>query len=137
MNKKAWRFRLQDLGIAVETCGDIRMAQARLDDQHFDAIVLDCQNEGAAMDLIVHTRSQPTNQATVVIAIVGNRESCRRSFWRRILCEQRNNRRENENGADHDGPPAGNRRGTFIVHARLVVLGPAPRRYDSARFHTA
>ena len=29
---------LQDMDIAVESCGDLRMAQARLDDQHFDAL---------------------------------------------------------------------------------------------------
>lgn len=71
---------LQDLGIAVETCGNLPMAQARLDDQHFDAVLLDCHQEAAAMELIVHTRSEAINKTTVVIAIVGSSNNVREIF---------------------------------------------------------
>ena len=32
---------LQGLGISVESCGDLRMARARIEDRHFDALLVD------------------------------------------------------------------------------------------------
>jgi CheY-like chemotaxis protein len=64
---------LQDLDIAVEACGDLRMARARLEDRHFDALLVDCQNETAGVELIAHARNTPTNKTTVAIAIVSER----------------------------------------------------------------
>jgi CheY-like chemotaxis protein len=61
---------LQDIGIAVEACGDLRMARARLKDRHFDALLVDCQNEPAAIELIAHARNTPTNKTIVAIALV-------------------------------------------------------------------
>jgi CheY-like chemotaxis protein len=60
---------LQDLGIAVEPCGDLRMARARLEDRHFDALLVDCQDQAAAVELIAIARNAPDNK-TVAIAIV-------------------------------------------------------------------
>jgi CheY-like chemotaxis protein len=71
---------LQDLGITVESCGDLRMAQARLEDRHFDAILVDCQDEPAAVELIAQTRKTPINQTTVAIAIVSARNEVRGIF---------------------------------------------------------
>lgn len=71
---------LQDMGIAVEPCGDLRMAQARLDDQHFDALLVDCQDEKAAVELIAHARNKSLNKAIVAIAIVDGRNEVRDIF---------------------------------------------------------
>jgi CheY-like chemotaxis protein len=60
---------LQDMGIAVEACGDLRMAGARLKDRHFDALLVDGQND-PAIELIAHARDTPTNKTIIAIAIV-------------------------------------------------------------------
>lgn len=59
-----------DLGIQVETCGDPHTARSRIDEQHFDAIVVDCENETASAELIEHVRHLPLNQHAVIIALV-------------------------------------------------------------------
>jgi CheY-like chemotaxis protein len=71
---------LQDLGIAVESCGDLRMAQARIADRHFDALLVDCQDEPAAVELITQARKNPANQNVVAIAIVSGRNKVRGIF---------------------------------------------------------
>jgi CheY-like chemotaxis protein len=71
---------LQDLGIAVEPCGDLRMARARIEDQHFDALLVDCQDEPAAVELIAHARNTASNKTTVAIALVSARTEVRDIF---------------------------------------------------------
>jgi CheY-like chemotaxis protein len=71
---------LQDLGIAVESCGDLRMARARLEDRHFDALLVDCQDETAAVELIALARNTPNNHTTVAIAIVSGQNERREIF---------------------------------------------------------
>jgi len=61
---------LQDLAITVESCGDLGMARARLDDRHFDALLVDCQDQPAALELLAQARNTLHNKTTVVIAIV-------------------------------------------------------------------
>jgi CheY-like chemotaxis protein len=68
---------LQDLGITVESCGDLRMARARLEDRPFDALLVDCQDGPAAVELIAQARNTPNNKTTVAIAIVSEqKEEC-------------------------------------------------------------
>jgi CheY-like chemotaxis protein len=71
---------LQDLGIAVESCGDLRMARARIADRHFDALLVDCQDEPAAVELIAQARKNPVNQNVVAIAMVSGRNEVRGIF---------------------------------------------------------
>jgi CheY-like chemotaxis protein len=71
---------LQGLGIAVESCGDIRMARARIADRHFDALLVDCQDEPAAVELIAQARKTPANQNIVAIAMVSGRNEVRGIF---------------------------------------------------------
>jgi len=71
---------LQGLGIAVESCGDIRMARARIADLHFDALLVDCQEETAAVELIAQARKTPANQNIVAIAMVSGRNEVRGIF---------------------------------------------------------
>jgi CheY-like chemotaxis protein len=71
---------LQELGIGVESCGDLRMARARLEDRHFDALLVDCENKAAALELIAQTRNASNSQATVAIAIVSGGRDVRDIF---------------------------------------------------------
>jgi CheY-like chemotaxis protein len=71
---------LQGLGIAVESCGDLRMARARIEDRHFDALLVDCQDEPAAVELIAQARKTPANQNIVAIAMVSGRNEVRGIF---------------------------------------------------------
>jgi CheY-like chemotaxis protein len=71
---------LQDLSIGVEPCGDLRMAQARIEDRHFDALLVDCQDEPAALGLIACARNAPTNHTTVIIAMVSGLNHVREIF---------------------------------------------------------
>jgi CheY-like chemotaxis protein len=71
---------LQDLGITVEPCGDLRMARARIADRHFDTILVDCQDEPAAVELLAHARHTATNKTAVAIAIVSGRNEVRDIF---------------------------------------------------------
>ena len=73
---------LGDLGIAVEACGDLRMARARFKDRHFDALVVDCQDETAAVELIALARKTPKNKTAVAIAIVNARTDVPEIFAR-------------------------------------------------------
>jgi len=60
---------LHELGIRVETCGDLKLAAVRLEEQPFDGLLIDCHDEAAAVELINHTRRTVANQGTVIIAI--------------------------------------------------------------------
>jgi CheY-like chemotaxis protein len=71
---------LQDMSIEVESCGDLRMARARLEDRHFDALLLDFQDELAAIELISSIRNMATNQTSVVIAMVSGLNHVREIF---------------------------------------------------------
>ena len=71
---------LEDMGIAVEPCGDLGMARARIDDQHFDALLIDCQNEPAAVELIAHARNTTANKVAVAIALVSGQNDVRDIF---------------------------------------------------------
>ena len=71
---------LQDLGIEVESCGAFPMARARIDDRHFEAILVDCVNEPAATELIAHARRTSKNHASVVIALLDGQNGARDIF---------------------------------------------------------
>jgi CheY-like chemotaxis protein len=62
---------LEDLGIKVESCGDLSVAAARIEERHFDALLLDCEGRPAAAELIAQARKSETNKSSVAIAIVG------------------------------------------------------------------
>ncbi len=68
---------LQGLGIGVEHCGDSAAAADRLVGQPFDALLVDCEDQHAARELIAAARKTPANEATVVIAMVDGRNQVR------------------------------------------------------------
>src|SRR5579863_7607522 len=73
---------LQDLGIEAESCGDLRMARARIEDRHFDALVLDCQDELAAIELMTAAKNAPSTPTSVIIAMVSGLNHVREIFAR-------------------------------------------------------
>src|ERR1700688_625924 len=71
---------LQELNIEAEHCGAISSAATRLADQHFDAVVVDCEDQLPAIELIAGVRKLPINRNTLVIALVDGREQVRDIF---------------------------------------------------------
>ncbi|MBS1853508.1 MAG: PilZ domain-containing protein [Acidobacteria bacterium] len=71
---------LQDLGIQVEPCPDAGSAASRLQGAHFDAVVLDCADEAAALDVIGKVRSDPSHRAALLVALVESENNVRQIF---------------------------------------------------------
>src|SRR6266436_552495 len=71
---------LRELNIEAEHCGDLAQATARLATQHFDAVVVDCQDQMPAIELIAGVRKLPINRSTLIIALVDGREQVRDIF---------------------------------------------------------
>jgi CheY-like chemotaxis protein len=71
---------LQDLNIEAEHCADSTAASARLVAKHFDAVVVDCQDQLRAIDLIASVRKTPINRSTLIIGLVDGREQVRDIF---------------------------------------------------------
>jgi CheY-like chemotaxis protein len=63
----------QDLSITVEACGDPHAAQNQIDGHHYDALVVDCQDEPSALALIGHARHLSSYQSSIIIALVNAR----------------------------------------------------------------
>src|SRR6266516_1650580 len=53
---------LREMGIRAEHCGDPHQATARLTTERFDAIVVDCDNETSARELVTTAKSSATNK---------------------------------------------------------------------------
>jgi len=60
---------LREMGIRAEHCGDPQQAISRLKTDRFDALLLDCDNEPAARQLVKAAKSSTTNKNSLVIAI--------------------------------------------------------------------
>jgi CheY-like chemotaxis protein len=71
---------LLELGIHVEHCGDPSAAAARLAAQRFDAILLDCKDQQAAIGLIIAVRRMPVNRSSLILAMVDGRTQVRDMF---------------------------------------------------------
>jgi CheY-like chemotaxis protein len=71
---------LHEMGIRVESCGDSQAARARLDEQQFDTLLVDCQDEPAAVDLIAYARKTLANKTTVTIALANAGSQVRHVF---------------------------------------------------------
>jgi CheY-like chemotaxis protein len=71
---------LADLGIQVEQSNDSPAALARLQEQAFDALLVDCKDEPAAVELMVRAKKIPANQTTLVVALVDSQNDVREVF---------------------------------------------------------
>ena len=65
------RRMLEDLGIKVESCGDLSAAAERIEERHYDALLVDCEGRPTAAELIAKARNSEANKSSVAIAIVG------------------------------------------------------------------
>jgi CheY-like chemotaxis protein/Tfp pilus assembly protein PilZ len=70
----------QDLGIQVETCGEPVAAQAQIEQQPFDVLVVDCCDEPSAAALIAHARRASLRPSCIVIALVSKRNDVQKLF---------------------------------------------------------
>ena len=73
---------LVDLGIEVEPAQDAAAALERLQERAFDALLVDCREEAAALDLMLQARKIPANQTTLLIALVDSSNDVREVFSR-------------------------------------------------------
>lgn len=73
---------LLDLGIQSEECKDLRAAAEQLPGRAFDAILIDCKEEVAAIEFMGLVRKMPANQSTPIIALVNDRNDVREVFAR-------------------------------------------------------
>src|SRR6478736_7676970 len=71
---------LRELNIAAEHCKDLASAAGRLASEHFDAVVIDCQDQMPAIELIAGVRKSPMNRSTLIIGLVDGREQVRDIF---------------------------------------------------------
>jgi CheY-like chemotaxis protein len=70
----------RELNIEAEHCADLTTAAARLAAKHFDAVVVDCQDQLPAIELIASVRKAQINRSTLIIGLVDGREQVRDIF---------------------------------------------------------
>jgi CheY-like chemotaxis protein len=73
---------LHDRGIEAEHCADYETAAARLAEQRFSMLILDCNDETEALNLVASTRTASANTATLIVAVVDTRNETRELFER-------------------------------------------------------
>jgi DNA-binding NarL/FixJ family response regulator len=70
--------------IEAEHCEDCQEASAHLAERRFAMLILDCENEVEALDLVASTRAASANTATLIVAIVDARNETRELFDRGV-----------------------------------------------------
>ena len=73
---------LHDLSIGVEHSGNPRAAAQRLTEKNFDLLLVDCEKEDTALELIVSTRAKFSSKNLLIIAIVESSNDAREIFAR-------------------------------------------------------
>ena len=68
---------LREMGIRAEHCGDSQQAISRLQTDRFDALLVDCENENGARQLVTAAKSSATNRNSLVIAIADTTNNVR------------------------------------------------------------
>ncbi len=71
---------LSELDFQVEPCGEHFAAVKRLTGQHFDAVVVDCQNEQNAALMLKSARNSASNQASLIVALVEGQTGVANAF---------------------------------------------------------
>src|SRR6266568_1191431 len=71
---------LNDLDFTVEPCTEPFAAVKKLMAQHFDAIVVDCDNEQNAALLFKSARNSATNQSSLSVAVVEGQAGVAKAF---------------------------------------------------------
>jgi len=75
---------LQARGIAAELCDDREVAAAHVAEQRFAMLILDCEDETAALNLVASARAASVNSATMIVALVDARNETRELFDRGV-----------------------------------------------------
>src|SRR5690348_5781176 len=71
---------LSELEFTVEACSEPFAAVKKLMGQHFDAVVVDCDNEQNATLLFKSARSSTSNQASLAVAVVEGQAGVAKAF---------------------------------------------------------
>jgi len=71
---------LNDLDFTVERCNEPFAAVKKLMAQHFDAVVVDCDNEQNATLLFKSSRNSAANQASLAVAVVEGQAGVAKAF---------------------------------------------------------
>ena len=71
---------LGDLEFSVETCAEPFAAVKKLMGEHFDAIVVDCDNEQNATLLFKSARNSTSNQSSLAVAVVEGQAGVAKAF---------------------------------------------------------
>jgi DNA-binding NarL/FixJ family response regulator len=71
---------LEELSIGVEHCPELSAASSRVAAKHFDAVVVDCKDQAAAIEFIARIRKLPLNKTALIIGLVDGREQVRDIF---------------------------------------------------------
>ena len=71
---------LSDLEFTVEACGEPFAAVKKLMGQHFDAVVVDCDNEQNATLLFKSARNSTSNQTSLAVAVVEGQAGVAKAF---------------------------------------------------------
>lgn len=71
---------LAERGLEVETCVNLTLASDRVAARPFAVVLVDCEDEPAAIDLMAATRSSADNKAVLIVAIVDSHNETRELF---------------------------------------------------------
>jgi CheY-like chemotaxis protein len=71
---------LESLGVKVDHFGSCAEAQGKLAANRYDAILIDCENEPEAAEMLRQLRSSERSSAALAIAIASNRNNARQLF---------------------------------------------------------
>jgi CheY-like chemotaxis protein len=71
---------LMERGVGVEQCKDFAIAEARVAERRYGALIVDCEDEARAVELISAARNAPVNEKTLVVAMVDARNEARDLF---------------------------------------------------------
>src|SRR5712672_2117949 len=71
---------LTELEFAVERCGEPFAAVKKLMAEHFDAVVVDCDNEQNATLLFKSARNTVNNQSSLAVAVVEGQAGVAKAF---------------------------------------------------------
>jgi CheY-like chemotaxis protein len=71
---------LSDLEIAIEHCSDADSAVRKLTRRRFEAVVVDCNDEDMAAQVLASVRSAPCNKRCIAVAMIDGQKAVRSAF---------------------------------------------------------
>jgi CheY-like chemotaxis protein len=71
---------LSDLEIGVELCADADSAVRKLSRRRFEAVVVDCNDEEMAAQVLKSVRSAPCNKRSIAVAMIDGQKAVRSAF---------------------------------------------------------